>query len=200
MRTMDVYQERRRARPAGRRLGRCCRIRVMCRLLAMIAIVLGGSASFEALQRPADVARWSVKAPPGFVAPAGRFLVELTADVEPGWHLYATTQPEGGPQPLLVAAAKSSRLFDVRAREITGPPPKIAFDPNFRLETHYYDEKATLSVPIEMKFGAAGKHALPLEVTYQVCSDRVCLRPVTDIVMVDVDVSSSTRRRKGLRR
>jgi hypothetical protein len=150
-------------------------------------------------QRPADVVRWTAKAPRAPARPGATLAIELTADPEPGWHLYAATQPAGGPRALTIKGAES-QPFDVKSADVDGPPPRIAFDRNFDRDTHYYDEKTTLIVPLTVKRNALpGKRRVTLEVTFQACSDRVCLRPATETVSVDVTVAPATGQQEDRR-
>ncbi len=47
-----------------------------------------------------DPIKWTIKSHASEPVKAGdRFLVELTAQIENGWHLYSTERVEGGPTP-----------------------------------------------------------------------------------------------------
>src|SRR6187401_2863813 len=54
--------------------------------------------------------------------------VHLQAEIEPGWHLYALDQPEGGPIPTTIKVS-DGRPFTLRDSKY--PPPKTRSDPNF---------------------------------------------------------------------
>lgn len=147
-------------------------------------------------QKPTDIVHWSAKAPSASVKAGGTAKVELTAEIESGWHLYALSQKPGGPPPLAIGVAKGSP-FEIRTRDIVAPAATVAADPNFNLETQYYEDKATFTVPLVATTAArAGKQAVPIEVTFQACSSRMCLRPHTETVSVDVTLASP----KGNRR
>jgi thiol:disulfide interchange protein len=137
-------------------------------------------AALAAIPSPAaaqDPIRWSIAYPSKDLIQAGApFDVELTAQIDPTWHLYASTQPPGGPQPLLITVAPS-RVF-AQAGEVSSWLPKSAIDPNFNLETQFFDEQATFTVPIDVTSETKdGRHRLGVIVTYQTCNDRLCLPP-----------------------
>src|SRR5688572_13252826 len=99
------------------------------------------------LQRPTDIVKWSADAPAAAVRSGSVAKVTLKADVEPGWKLYALTQPKGGPIPLTITAAKDSP-FSITAKDIVPTPAKRQKDEVFSLETQYYEKQATFVVPV----------------------------------------------------
>ena len=162
--------------------------------LAVLALMIAAGAHVSA-QRPADVVRWSAGAA-GLAVKAGATVpVEITADVQEGWHLYALSQPKSGPIPLLFAVAKG-KPFEIRAKEIVAPKAEVVKDPNFNLETHQYDGKVTFKVPVSAaRTATPGAHAVPIEITFQACGNGICLRPFTQTLSIDLTVSASTAAR-----
>jgi DsbC/DsbD-like thiol-disulfide interchange protein len=166
-------------------------------LVLVLATVLCASSAFA--QRPTDVVHWSAKAPATSVRASGTVKVQLTAEIEAGWHLYALTQAPDGPPPLVIGVAKG-QPFSVNVKDIDAPPPSVAADPNFNIETRFYEGKTALIVPLAAPRDAKpGKHSVPVEVTFQACSDRMCLRPFTQTLPVDVTVAAARRGRNGAR-
>jgi len=171
----------------------------MRRMGLLPALCIALLAGVAADQAPADVVRWAANIPPAAVAPGGRLRVEVTAEIEPGWHVYATTQPPTGPRPLVVSLDKS-RSFELRADDIETSLPRIELDPNFNEETQFYEDHATLIVPVTVKGTAArGKQRLTLAVTFQACSGRLCLRPATVKIPVEVPITNGRPSKKGAR-
>jgi hypothetical protein len=153
-----------------------------------LALAVGGG---PVIGQPAGpVIRWSATPPAAPVRAGGTTKVTVVADVQPEWHLYALTQPKGGPLGLQIKAAKG-QPFEVQTSKITAPEPKSAADENFKLETRYYDTRTAFTVPIAVAASAAaGQQMLALEVRYQACSDTICLRPATYTLQVPVMVSA----------
>jgi DsbC/DsbD-like thiol-disulfide interchange protein len=151
----------------------------------LIAVMLAAAAP-SAAQRPEDVVKWNAKAPEAAVQPGGTVKVQLSAKIEDGWVLYALVQPEGGPNPLDVAVAKDA-AFTLDATRIDAPLPK-----NKKTDTgseNYYEAKVNLGVPLSAATTIkAGKHTVPVEVTFQVCSGSICLRPHTETLPIYVTV------------
>jgi thiol:disulfide interchange protein DsbD len=120
---------------------------------------------------------WSMAAVSKAPMTAGRtFDVELTAEVDPGWHLYALSEPTGGPEALVISVAKGGPFS--LGGSIVEPVPKSAFDSNFNLETQYHEERAVFTVPVRVAAGTAnGRYTLHVDAAYQTCNDRFCLPP-----------------------
>lgn len=147
-------------------------------------------ASVAAAQRPTDVVKWTAEAPAKPVPVGGVAKVALTAEVEPGWKLYALTQPKGGPSPLAIKLAKDAPYAIVQKDIAPGALPKVQKDEVFSLETMYYEHEATFVVPVSVpKTLKPGSHVVPIEVTFQACGQSICLRPFTQRLEVNVSVT-----------
>ena len=144
------------------------------KVLAGLAALVLGLPLMAVAQNPIH---WSIAKTDKDAIQAGQtFDVELTAEIDPTWHLYALNQPPGGPVPLVVAVA-AGRTFGL-AGEIGSWLPKTAVDPNFNLETLFYEDRAAFTVPIDVEQSTKdGQYRLGIAVTYQTCNDRLCLPP-----------------------
>jgi len=147
-------------------------------------------------QRPSDVIRWTAAGPEAPVKAGGTAPIRLAADIDPGWHLYAFNQPTGGPRSLEVTAVKGGPV--VVSAKIDAPPPKVAHDPNFNLETRYYDEPTTITVPVRIATTESpGARRVSLEIVFQACTERLCLRPYTETVTIDITVAEGSGKGRG---
>jgi DsbC/DsbD-like thiol-disulfide interchange protein len=165
----------------------------MARLAAGIVVVSLLAATVSA-QRPQDLVRWTARAPDARVQPGGTATLTIVAEIADGWHVYALTQPQNGLQPLTIATSRAQG-FEVRAAAIDAPLPAIATDPATKLETQSYAGSVTLHVPLNVPRRAAkGAHTVPVEITYQTCSDSICLRPHTETLSVSLTVGTGTRK------
>src|SRR5688500_4496528 len=147
------------------------------RTLAAFALALTIVGPALHAEKSEEVVRWSAKAPAPVVKPGGAIAVELKAEIDAGWHLYALTQVDGGPRPLVIEIAKA-QSFTLDKDRISGPLPTVIKGTGSEADSFHYDDDVTLTVPVKAsKTAKAGKCTVPLEVTYQVCSGSVCLRP-----------------------
>jgi DsbC/DsbD-like thiol-disulfide interchange protein len=141
-----------------------------------------------AVQRPADVVRWTAAAPAASAAPGAIVKIIVSAKVQSGWKLYAIDQPADGPEPLTFAVAKDSG-FSVTAKQITAPRAKVQNDENFGLQTRYYENEVSFTVPVGVPSPASRATHVPLEVTFQACGQNICLRPYTEKLQVPITIS-----------
>ena len=104
------------------------------------------------------------------------FKAELKAEIETGWHLYAVEQPTGGPFPTKITIAENTP-FKIEGK-IESPNPTTKFDPNFNIETKFFDNQAAFNLPVKTT-GETNADALAVNVRFQVCNDTLCLPPKT---------------------
>ncbi len=148
------------------------------RYLSLLLLTsLGASA-----QLPGTV-QWNASAHPG--TRAGEFVVTLHADVEKGWHVYATTQSPGGPIPLVVRVEQNAPF--ALSGSISGSTPIKHHDASFNLDTEYFTGTFSLNVPV--KAASTGTTAIPLAVRFQMCSETTCMPPKTIHLQAKVSAS-----------
>lgn len=134
-----------------------------------------------------DVVQFQLRVTPEKIPAAGKAEAVLTASVEPGWHLYSMTQPPGGPVPTSIAIEENP-VFKP-AGPVAQPPVKKWFDPNFGIDTEYFEGDADFIIPVQVKESATpGRYALPVKVRFMVCSDTLCLPPQTKQFKAEVEV------------
>jgi Disulphide bond corrector protein DsbC len=156
----------------------------------LLSLVLCGL-SF-AQSPPVPTVEWSAAViRPGAVQSDNRASLELSAQVLEGWHVYALTQPPGGPTALHVTIEQSDFA------QVAGPPrgtkPRRRHDPSFDLETQIYTHSFALHVPLRILDGqVTGRREIEVDVHYQSCSDRECLPPRTVRLAVPIDPGPTT--------
>ena len=155
----------------------------MLYIIALVSLLL------LPIQRPTDVVKWSVDPATAPVTSGERLTLVVTARIEPGWKLYAITQPEGGPKPLSFAIPEGSK-FQMVSKRIVAPKAKVLKqDENFAVDTHYYEDEAAFTIPATVASNVStGVHTVPLEVTFQACGKELCLRPFTQKLPVEVTI------------
>ena len=119
--------------------------------------------------------------------PGESLTATVEARVQPGWHLYSTTQDPGGPVPTSIKLVES-QVFEP-AGALQFPPPHKSFDQNFGIETEYYEGNVPFKLPVRAKANAAaGKQELAVKVRYMLCSDTMCLPPQTETLKASVSI------------
>ena len=129
---------------------------------------------------------WIAKLEPAQVKPGDKAKLLLSAKIDAGWHMYSLTQAPP-PRATRVALADGSAFtLDGKPQQ---PKPKIAFDPNFEINTETFENGVTLTAPVKVNADApAGATKLTAKVTYQVCDEHQCLPPRTKSVEADVTI------------
>ena len=136
-----------------------------------------------------DPVRWSATvADPKRAARAGdRIEVQLTATLDPGWHLYSLAPVPQGPAPTIVGLP-GSQPFSL-AGEIVEPLPQVKYDPNFDRDTSYFEDAVTFVLPVKIDPAAKpGAQSVNIAVSFQVCDSHLCLPPARIVVSASVTV------------
>src|SRR3954464_4195279 len=92
-----------------------------------------------------DPVQWALQPVGGYsqIAAGGNVWLELTATVQPGYHLYSPTTPPGGP------IATRIRLVEqpaVAGAKLYRPAPVTKRDPNFGIDTETYADKVVFYI------------------------------------------------------
>ena len=110
--------------------------------------------------------------------------IKLTAAIQPGWHLYSQTTPDGGPLPTKINFNKNPLLnLDGVVKELGKMISK--HEDVFDLVTKYYSDKVEFVQTINLKTKARTNITGTLE--FMVCNDTQCLPPATLNFSVTID-------------
>jgi cytochrome c biogenesis DsbD-like protein len=161
--------------------------RMLFRRIQFALLLTPGLCVAGAEQSPNPIVQWAASVVSrAAVAHGSAATVELSADIQPGWHVYALAQAPGGPTPLRVT------LDDNKVAQLVGVPSgtiaEKKHDPSFDLDTQFYSHSLTLRLPVRVKQAAVGRQLIPLSVRFQTCSDRECQPPTTVHLAVPIDV------------
>jgi hypothetical protein len=114
-------------------------------------------------------------------------VIEVTAAIDEGWHVYGLEQSPGGPTPLRATLDENEVVQAAGAP--SGSPPTKQHDSSFNLETETYTRSFVLRLPAQVKpHAAAGKQLAPVSVRFQACNDRICLPPRTVHLSAPVEI------------
>ena len=162
---------------------------------ALTAALIMSFLAVAQLHAKDDPVQWTLHPVSGFgeLKAGTPIWLELTADVQPGWHLYSPTTPAGGP---IVTKVQLVRNAVVSEAKVFRPQPVRKADPNFGIETETYSDKAVFYIEAEAKAEANGPVALQATAYYQACNDVKCLRAVRKTVSASVVLGASFREAK----
>src|SRR2546423_1685473 len=124
------------------------------RLMLLAGITLLSASGVAAQEVPENPVTWSLTAKEASkpLKPGGTFNAELTAKIEKGWHLYSLDQPDGGPKPTRITVP-TDQVFEL-ADSIESPEPRKAHDQNFGIETEFYLDGVTFTLPVRVAANA----------------------------------------------
>ena len=149
--------------------------RWILRLTGFLLFGILTSAFFNHRQQENPI-QWSLKIGSKSFQTGEKFTAQLTAQIEEGWHLYSLEVVPNGPRPTRITLA-AEQPFEL-AGDIEQPVPISKFDENFGVETQFYEESATFSLPVKITSTAKpGTTTLTVQTRYQVCNERMCLPP-----------------------
>jgi DsbC/DsbD-like thiol-disulfide interchange protein len=149
------------------------------RLQGLLTVVLAVAAVLTCRAEVPHPIKWSLTANASALPlrKGSQVQATLRAHIPPGWHLYAMDQPPGGPTATTISLP-ADQVFTLNGSIESETAPIVANDPNFNLETRYYEEDVSFRIPVEATSSAsAARMKLTVEVFFQSCSDRVCLPP-----------------------
>jgi thiol-disulfide isomerase/thioredoxin len=148
-------------------------------------------------QEPIEPIKWSLEiqgAGPQQLKAGERFNALLSAKIDEGWHLYSPDQPPGGPIPTQISLPADQPFKLAEAIEV--PVPRTEMDPNFNLETQFFEEQVTFTLPVIVTQNATtGNYAVNVNVTFQTCNGRRCLPPKRVQLTAKVGVAQATKQR-----
>ncbi len=147
--------------------------------LSLLCLVILASAACAQ-----DVVKWTSHITTGTVAPNAVVTVEVDADIQPGWHLYALTKTQAGNIPTSLSAVAPAKM--------TGPvvedKPIKKYDPNFEAQVEFFQDHAKFTAPVQL--GPDGKGQL--SVHFQTCNDKNCLLPKSVPIPIGGEASTAS--------
>jgi thiol:disulfide interchange protein DsbD len=171
--------------------------KILIRLAALLAAALIAAPAYAQALNPVSV---SARLDPGEVKPGQAAKLLVTAKIDPGWHLYALTQP---PPPRAARLTIDETGVFKAAGAAQQPKPRVYQDPNFSTPTEpfmsqTFENEATFTLPIKvLETAQPGAQKIMAKFAYQVCDDHQCLRPTTKTLEVEALIAAATTKPAG---
>ncbi len=115
-----------------------------------------------------------------------QYSLQITATIDPGWAIYGTDLPGGGPIPTSVEFTETDGYQKVGS--LSYPPPEVKFDPNFDMELSMFDTQVTFTQKVEVT--SSSPVTVTGEVMWMSCDDQRCLPP--DFIEFSFDLPART--------
>lgn len=101
-------------------------------------------------------------------------IIIFKASIEPGWHLYSTKLPDGGPVPTSVKWEELKNI-ELSGSLISEKPAHKEKDANFDMVLEWWADDVVLKQNV--KFTDPNDYAVSGYVRYMACNDQTCLSP-----------------------
>lgn len=144
---------------------------------ALIAALLGFTTGESLPAQTPDPVHWTIGARSATVASGDTVSVIITAAIDPGFHVYALTQIDDGPYPLVIRAIEDASIKTASA--VKGPKPTHFPTSSFGIPVEWYTTKAVFKVPLRIVSPTTSTVLARVSIRYQSCSKSLCLPPNT---------------------
>jgi hypothetical protein len=155
----------------------------MIRAVAASLVLL----SATAYAAPKSPAQWHVKTIPASAKPGAKITLTISGQIDPGWHLYAIEEPDGGPIATIVGLTEGDPADLLSVDE---SKPIVIDDPLFHMRTGFFRSAVDFTLHLRVDPSAKpGPNPLHVLIHFQSCNNQVCLPPRTDTLEVPLNVT-----------
>lgn len=107
---------------------------------------------------------------------ATTYEIYLTANLEPGWHVYSQSTPDGGPIPTTISFSKNPLVsLNGKVKEVGKLEQR--FEELFGVDVKQFSDKVSFVQTIQLK--GKVKTLLNGNVEFMTCNDQECMPPTT---------------------
>jgi thiol:disulfide interchange protein len=126
-----------------------------------------------------DPVQWSLETDSTHVPAGSTVPLKLTAHIDPGWHLYSLTTPQGGANGSPIQTTINlAQTPAVESSKVYQPKPARKFDPSFGIDIETFSNQVVFWIPATLSTSVpSGSAELTAQVRYQACDDKQCLQP-----------------------
>lgn len=166
--------------------------RVHAGIWSVTGLALWACVQAAGIEEEVPDVQWKVAVRPAVHSKIGTtVLLRIFGEIPTGWHVYALTEPPGGPTALSVKVDPDQTVTR-QVGSVSGPKPQRKHDRSFDLDTETYSGSFALEIPLRLRTDLAPRqYSLPLSVRFQSCSDSQCRPPRTVRLAADVVIGAS---------
>jgi hypothetical protein len=147
--------------------------------MALSGLIVAGAPPVGVAQGAVGSVQWTAVLRPATGVTRGVAIVELSGELQSGWHVYGLVEPPNGPTALKVGLDDNAVARSAGA--VSGSPAEHKFDASFGRTTEFYSGPFKLYLPVRLMqpAAAAGSAVIPVSVRFQTCNGDVCVPPKT---------------------
>jgi thiol:disulfide interchange protein DsbD len=133
----------------------------------------------------------AVDQPPKPLKAGEKINAKLTVEIDPSWHIYSLTQPDGGPvrSELTLSKGQPFKL----AGKIDAPDPDVQHSDAFGINVESYQGEVVFTLPLQATDSVPPGTKLQVEFTYQACTEETCNLPKTQKVEAAIGTDGSPK-------
>jgi len=155
-----------------------------------ISLAAGLEVQAQNIGPATDYVQWQAHAEPTSAAVGETVSVVLQATIGPGWKMYAIDSPP--PSRGVKVVFEDSLVGLIPKGEIQQIDPKRGYDPNFKKDVSYFENRAEVWGDFTVAEEAApGSHAVGGTIHFMICNDRLCLPPTRVSFTTSVEVEGA---------
>jgi len=149
----------------------------MKKLLLFSLLIIAAGHVFAQVQNPV---KWTFSSKK---IDASTYELSMTANIEPGWHVYSQTTPDGGPYATVISYTKNPLLsVDGATKEVGKLEQK--HEELFGVDVKQFSNKVVFVQTVKLK--AKAKTAVNGTIEYMTCNNKQCLPPTTQKFSVTI--------------
>lgn len=116
-------------------------------------------------------------------------VLQMTARLRPGWHVFSQHLKSGGPTPTLFAFQRNPNVQLLGA--VTEPKSITYFEPLFKMDVSYFENEVQFEQRVKLVKPVKSPQAIKGKVEFMVCSAKECLPP--DEVEFEIPLAEKAR-------
>lgn len=120
-------------------------------------------------------------------------VLTIHASMEPGWHLYGTQLPEGGPQPTTIALSATKGVEFIGKLTPSVAPTKVN-DQMFGMMLNWWAKPVDFTCKVSVK-NAPKNWKIIANIENMACNDETCMPPSsTELTVLSVQSVKATKK------
>lgn len=141
-----------------------------------------GSTASETATDSQKPVKWTISPVTAKLSTGDTTSVRIDVELQPGWHVYAVTQPvagpTGGPMPTRITLPLD-QAFVIAGDPQPTSKPEVKFDDAFGMNVQEHDQSVGFVIPVRLTASSISGDSVHVNVRYQVCNARLCYPPQT---------------------
>lgn len=120
-------------------------------------------------------------------------VLTIRASMDPGWHLYGTQLPEGGPQATTIALSATKGVEFIGKLTPSVAPTKVN-DPMFGMMLNWWAKPVDFTCKVSVK-KAPKNWKIIANIENMACNDETCMPPsTTELTLLSTQVAKTSKK------